>query len=346
MRIFEFYFNPKTKDGLIFESFCYEPENIYEKRKGSLYLVGSLKNVLPKNTKFLDNLANLIKQKYYSPTLKLPEKSFKESLKKTNEFLENIAKKGDVSWLGNLSFVALSLSFYQRPWQGIELNFTKVGDLKIFLLREGQVIDIDQKLKFDEIEPYPLKIFSNIISGKLVENDIILLSNQEVADTFFQKNILTEIANMAVFDPKRLKAIFNSKKEELLKISGICLLIVLTRESFTREKQTFLQKKSLEIFSYASFLRKRSVKMKRSFIALAKKFRVPLIRTPSLKLPKITIRPLEIKKWSKKLSLLFSRRASLRSLAWWMALNPGVKKNLITILVLLLFLLLGFLIFN
>ena len=317
MRVFEFYFNPKSKADLIFESFCYEPENIYERRKGSLYLVGFLKNVLPKNTKFLDNLANLIKQKYYSPTLKLPEKSLKESLRKTNEFLENIAKKGDVSWLGNLSFAALSLTPFQKSDEK-ELNFTKIGNLKIFLLRAGQIIDIDQKLKFDEIEPYPLKIFSNIISGKLVENDIILLLNQEVADTFFQENILTEIAKMAVFDQKRLKAIFNAKKQELLKISGICLLIVLIKESFTREKQTLLQKKSLKIFS------------------LAKKLKVLLIKVQRLKLPGITVKPVRKDWFLNKIKLIQIR----------ITRNPELKKNLITILVLLLFLLLGFLIFN
>jgi len=301
MQVFEFYFNPKAKADLIFDSFCYEPENIYEKRKGSLYLTGFLKNVLPKNTKFLDNLANLIKQEYYSPFFKLPEKSLKESLRKTNEFLENIAKKGDVSWLGNLGFAALSISsFIPQRSNGKELNFTKVGNLKIFLLRDGQIIDIDKKLKFNDIEPYPLKIFSNIVSGKLVENDIILMLSQEVADTFFQENILTEIANTAVFNRetelgKRLKTIFIAKKEKLLKISGICLLIVLdnktsaSRQSFTKKEQTLLEEKGLK---------------------LIKKFRAPLARTLNR-----------------------------------IAQNPKLKKNLITILILLLFLLLGFFVF-
>lgn len=307
MQVFEFQFNPKSKTDLIFESFCYEPENIYEKRKGGLYLTGVLKNVLPKNIRFLDNLSNLIKEKYYNPVLRSPEKSFKESLKKTNEFLENIAKKGDVSWLGNLSFAALSLSSSQKSWQSIELNFTKVGDLKIILLRGNQIIDIDQKLKFQEIEPYPLKIFNNIVSGKLAENDIILLLNKEIADIFFQENILTEIANMAVFDQKKLKTIFNSK-EELLEASGVCLLIVLTKESFIKKKQTFLRKKSLKTFSFV------------------KKFRILLTKIPKLKLPRIRINPI--------------RRN------WLLNQNPELKKDLITILVLLLFLLLGFLIFN
>ena len=167
-------------------------------------MVGELRNALPQNFRFLDRLSKLLKEKYYSLTLTAPEKSLKESLRTTNESLEKIAKGGDVSWLGNLSFVVLSL-------KNLELNFTKVGDLKILLLREGQVIDVGKKLEFEEIEPYPLKIFSNIISGKLTESDKILILTKEVSEAFQNpaaktgsatkqnQNLLNEIARLELF---------------------------------------------------------------------------------------------------------------------------------------------------
>jgi len=64
-QILEFHFNPKPKDDLIFDSFCFEPSNVYEKRMGSLYMVGMLKNALPQNVRFLDNISQTIKGKYY-----------------------------------------------------------------------------------------------------------------------------------------------------------------------------------------------------------------------------------------------------------------------------------------
>src|SRR4030066_595187 len=158
MQVFEFHFNPQKrnksgtgKNDFIFDSFCFEPTNVYEKRMGSLYLAGLLKNVLPQNLKFLDVLAKKIKEKYYKAVSGSPEKSLRDTLKTANEHLEKLAKAGDVSWLGNLSFAVVSLKEY-------DLNFTKVGDLKIFLIRKNNIIDIDQKIKFDDIEPYPLKI--------------------------------------------------------------------------------------------------------------------------------------------------------------------------------------------
>jgi hypothetical protein len=64
MQIFELHFNPKLKEDSIFDSFCFEPENLYERKFGSLIVVGELKNVLPQNIKLLDNFTNYLKKQY------------------------------------------------------------------------------------------------------------------------------------------------------------------------------------------------------------------------------------------------------------------------------------------
>jgi len=315
MQVFELHFNPKAKEDLIFDSFCYEPENIYEKRLGSLFLVGELRNVLPQNLKFLDNLAVFLKKHYYSAPIKFsPEASLKESLKKTNEFLEGIAKSGDVSWLGNLNLAVLSLTPHQKNWW--EANFTKVGTAKILLLRAGQIIDIGKNLEFSEIEPYPLKIFSNIVSGKLAENDIILILTKEVFDFFSNQNLLNEIAKIVPFDPKtkfdmgaeekKLREILKIKEKNLLKISGICFLIVLSKEVLPKKEIIFQEK--IPEFS-----------LKQVFSLVISQGKNFFIRLKRIYLPK-------------KLPTV--------------KISKNFEKNLILILVLVLFLLLGYFIFN
>lgn len=223
MQIFELHFNPKNKEGKIFDSFVYEPENIYEKRLGSLYMVGMLKNALPQNSNFLDNLARAIKEKYYTLSFKSPEKALSEGLKRANEVLSEEVKKENVSWLGNLNFAVLSLKDFN-------LTFTKTGNLKILLLREDQIIDMGKNLDLQEIEPYPLKIFFNIVSGKLALNDIILVLTREVFDFFLQENLLSKLSQTDSLDRKKIKEIFPRQlftKGEGLKISGTCFLAVL-----------------------------------------------------------------------------------------------------------------------
>jgi len=314
MQVFEFHFNPKLREDLIFDSFCYEPENIYEKRVGSLYVMGLLKNALPQNFRFLDNLSRVIKGEYYSPKLHSPEKSLKESLKTANEFLEKIAKGGDVSWLGNLSFATLSL-------RNFELNFTKVGDLKVFLLRDGQVIDIDRKLRFQEIEPYPLKIFGNIVLGKLAEDDVILVLTKEVFDFFQSQNLLDEIAKLIPFDEKKLREILNNKKEEVSKISGICLLIVLTKEVLAKKREAILPQ--LEKFSLKQVFTgaHKTLCARFSPIVIAFKGLIKKVKLPQIAIPKVIIPKLKV-------------------------VIPKLNRNLIVILVLIFFLALGSFIFQ
>lgn len=266
MQVFEFHFNPPKqnrlaagKDDLIFDSFCFEPKNVYEKRLGSLYVIGLLKNALPQNVRFLDVLAEKIKEKYYKSSSSSPERSLRDALKSANEYLEKIAKEGDVSWLGNLSLAVVSLTQNQKNGSG-ELNFTKVGDLKLFLLRKGHLVDIDHKLKYEDIEPYPLKIFGNVVSGKLAENDIVLALSKDVHSAFLKENLLNEIAakSMEMLLPeknKKFRDILNGKKEQLAKISGICLLIVLNRQTALKETETLGEKSSLATFSFKEIFR-------------------------------------------------------------------------------------------
>jgi len=282
MQVFEFHFNPKQKEGLIFDSYSYEPENIYEKRLGNLYMVGILKKALPKNFHLLEKLFKTVKQRYYKTTIFTPEKSLKESLKESNELLEDIAKKGDVSWLGNLSFAVLN-------FKNFKMNFTKVGGMRIFLIRAGKIIDIDSKLKLEEIEPYPLRVFGNIVSGKLAEGDIVLVFTKEVLDFFQTEGLLEKIAKLPYFSSQELKIIFDEKKEKLLEIVGACVAIILKKEQTLGKRETISPIPTKEFSLKEVFSPLLSIFKKRKRISpppkLVKKSKV----SKSFKLPKLPI---------------------------------------------------------
>jgi len=238
MEIFELHFNPRLKEDLIFDSFCYEPENVYEKRLGGLYMAGELKDALPRNSKFLSRLAQTIKKNYFEHTSLSPERSLKASLKKTNEFLFKLVQKDNASWLGNLNFAILAIR--ERS-----LNLTKAGDIKILLLRGGETIDIGERAELKDFEPYPLKIFKNIVSGKLIEDDLIAVLNQETFDFFSQENLIEEIAKIP---PDRVKKFLKRKNKILSETSGLCLLVSLRTKAVKKESLAF--KKQLPVFSF------------------------------------------------------------------------------------------------
>ncbi|MCJ7786746.1 hypothetical protein MUP06_00825, partial [Patescibacteria group bacterium] len=380
MRIFELHFNPEAKEDLIFDSFCYEPENVYEKRLGSLYIVGELRNTLPQNSRLLDNIAQVIKGKYYAFPLQTPEQSFKESLKQVNEFLAGEVSKENVSWLGNLNFAVLSL-------KNFDLNFTKVGGLKILLLRAAEIIDIGGNLELQDIEPYPLKIFVNIVSGKLDVNDKILVLTKEVFEFLSAtratakggkedlssltpeknqksykptQNSIQEIAKMPVFDEKKLREILKAKEKGLSEISGVCLLIdfaeALTKDreekpkivTFRKEVEKFSIREALSplirLLVKIGLILKKALSAITSFVAprLKKKLREPVYKLKNaFHLPQ-----LKFKLKTKKIKIPHLPFPAISGLMPKIKITENLKKGLILALVLFFVLLIGFFIFQ
>ncbi len=277
MQVFEFHFNPKFKKDLVFDSFCYEPATALERKLGNLYMAGLLKNALPQNGAFLEKLSRTVKDNFYKTLQNDPEKALREALRKTNDFLEKSARDGDVSWLGNLNFGVISI-------KNLDINFTKVGEIKIFLLRKGQLIDTDEKVKLDGIEPYPLKVFGNIISGKLAQNDTVLVMSGEVFNVFKTAGILSEIARIPTFSQKSLKQILDEKKVDLSRIFGLCLFISLTEGEQTQERESF-RPKNRRIFS----LKEALLPVTRMFRLPKLSFKKPTISIPKFKLPQISL---------------------------------------------------------
>jgi len=243
MQVFEIYFNPRAKEDIIFETFYYEPEDIYEKRLGHLFMVGELTNVLPQNVRFLKNLARVIKTKFYGFKGYLPEKSLKESLKEGNSFLEKIVKEGDVSWISNLNFAILNLGpkfpVKKTKIKKYKLNFTKIGDIEIFLSRDGKTLDIGKNLKEQLIEPYPLRVFSDIVSGTLESGDRIFVLTSKIYEFFEDEKLIEKIANLLLISEKSLNGILKDAKKE---ISGTLLLIDLKEKKEPSKKLIFKEK--------------------------------------------------------------------------------------------------------
>ena len=291
MQIFELHFNPKLREEQIFDSFVYEPENIYEKKLGNLYTIGELQNALPQNLNFLDILATVIKRNYYTLSLKSPERALSQSLKRVNDFLAEEVKKDNVNWLGNLNFAVLALKDFN-------LFFTKTGTLKILLLRTGQVIDIGKNLDLREIEPYPVKIFLNVVLGKLAQGDIILILTKEIFDFFQQQNILIKLAQTDELNSKKIKEILPPSlftKGDGSKVSGICFLAVVAAETRTVKFPT-----SVRQIRKISFQKETKFSLSQIFSPLLRPIKaiskLSLPRLPKLKirLPRPKIKPFTI----------------------------------------------------
>ncbi len=316
MQVLELHFNPKARKDKIFDSFCYEPENVYEKRLGSLYIIGQVSRLSGRHVSFLDNLSSSIKTKYYGLSSRSPAASLKQGLKAGNSFLADLIKKGNVDWLGNFNFAVLALKKSVRAKKTcFTLNFTKVGKIKIFLARQGQILEIGKELEAQDIDPYPPKFFFNTASGKLEEDDRLIVVTRDL----FQENedLIQQLGRSQTLDEKTLKEIFKKNKKEPKNLSGICFLTNLIKESVNPMALTFRQ----EAEKY--FWLKRIWQASKTFFG---KIPLPRISLPKMPLPRTVLAKIKIPK-IKLTKIRLNRKFAL-------------------IPVLAVFLLLGFLIFS
>ncbi|MFH1423632.1 MAG: hypothetical protein ABIG29_01570 [Candidatus Nealsonbacteria bacterium] len=292
MKAFELHFNPKKRDDLLLASFIYIPANIYENRLGNLCVVGELTQAMPQNTHFLTSLSSVIKKEYYSSGLKKScEASLQEALKKGNEFLDQESRNGNVGWLGNLNFGVIS-------FKDSVLNFAKVGDVKIFLVRANELMDISQDLENVLCHPDPLKVFGSMAGGKLSNEDkIIVLNKRILRDLGKKQKFLGELAKAS--NEKELKRVLKIHQEPLAGISGICLILMADGKDWSGQTVTLqndLPSFSLFYSLFKPFMRffvkvRKRPQIKINFPRLkVLKISLPRLTKPSLpKLPKINL---------------------------------------------------------
>ena len=237
MKIFELHFNPKKAEDRIFDSFVFEPENSSEKPLGNLYMIGEFAKILPQNSKFLNGLSQVVKKEYFL------KGKLTEALKRANEFLDKEARSGNVNWLGNLHFSVLSLAPYKNLWA---MNFSKAGEMKILLSRGEELLDIGQNLEMREIEPYPLKIFGNVVTGKVAPHDKILLLTKDLFSLLSQKgSFLNQLRSVS--DEKELKKLLKINEKLLSGAVGICLLLIVPERATKHSSAKIFKRPAIKL---------------------------------------------------------------------------------------------------
>jgi len=191
---------------------CFSFENKDNVKKSTnLYMIGKLNNPSPKDENFLKNLAFNIKDCCQRAKNKSPETTLNDCLGAINSFFENSARENNVSWLGNLNFAVFAL-------RNRDFYFSITGDISIFLLRQGVVIDLAQDLK--NIAAASGQVFGNLISGRLNEFDVLLASTPELGENLKKKHIIQTIAHIMQppsknFNERQLEEIFDSYKAKI-----------------------------------------------------------------------------------------------------------------------------------
>ncbi len=227
MQIFEFHFNPKKRKQIV-NTFCYEPKEPEPKKEGYLYMAGELLNLLPGSEQFLNNLAKIIKEEYYSEFHTSFDNSIKKSLSRANNYLSSQISKNNVSWLGNINFAIVALCGKNT------ISVSKIGNASVLMIKNEKIIDITKKTNplsqpFNQLS-YSPKAFSNLYSGKIDKGDKVIILTKEIFELFQKLSILDEISKISHIEKESLEKLIEDKKNNLVNASGALILIETLKE--------------------------------------------------------------------------------------------------------------------
>ncbi len=267
MQIFEFQFNPKSKDRRV-ETLSHEPDN----GGGNLYLIGEMRGIVPGNEKLLGKIMRTMRDEYASGH---PAEAFKRSLVKINEYLAVEVAKDNVSWLGNLHLAALSVS-------GNKIEMAKIGKISAFIIGHGKVEELDEKVKKGRSNgDFHPKAFGTLISGKIGMGERMAVLTEEAFHSFIKPDTLKKISELPFLDKKIVDGLVDERKKEISKISGAFLLI--DTKGAPKRKKPFLSENEID-FSIKDVVAPIKKAVGRMIPGKRKKKRI------SFKLPKIGMR--------------------------------------------------------
>jgi hypothetical protein len=219
MKFLEFYFNPKGRAHTQYESFCYKPGKPAEKKLGYFMVAGELANILPPNEKLLREIAETCKNAYYSSNNQTTQEAIEKALEAGNVFLDSLRKKGNVSWLGNLHLAILAIS-------GVELFFTKTGTIKVFLARNGELLDIGKNLEASQVIN-PVYTFSHLVAGRLSQKDYLFCITKDIFQFFQSTGILPQLVALEQNkEEKTIKNLLKQYEKQLKDYSGLIVTVV------------------------------------------------------------------------------------------------------------------------
>ncbi|TXG75850.1 hypothetical protein E6Q11_06340 [Candidatus Dojkabacteria bacterium] len=170
-------------------AFHYRSDNVAGRPLGTLFGFFEVE-VHDEDAAYIVNfLASVAKKEYFTNPRREISDGFETTLHKVNVALAEIAKEGNVSWLGHLHGVLAAVSENT-------LHFSATGDGVLALVRENTLRPISDGLADTMSEPHPLKTFIEVSSGKLIDGDVLLALSPAVWTLFTPDDLKKNLARL------------------------------------------------------------------------------------------------------------------------------------------------------
>jgi hypothetical protein len=175
------------------EAVNFSSQNIDQRKLGTILGIFEIKDTSEDSAYIVNFLASVAKKTYFASHHKTALESFEATLYRLNLSLSEVAKHGNVNWIGKIDAVICSID-------DKEIHFSVSGDAKVLLLRDGNLTEISSGLSPKDEAVNPIKTFTDIASGKLEGNDKLIITTDDISHVFTLKELETHSLSFAKKD--------------------------------------------------------------------------------------------------------------------------------------------------
>ncbi|OGG96153.1 hypothetical protein A2V95_02270 [Candidatus Kuenenbacteria bacterium RBG_16_41_7] len=174
------------------QSYSYlAPLNLAEESGlGQLFIIAEIRSKEKKVPAILEQIVQELSEYYYHSPTKNAEAALETTCQYFNENIADISQK-------NWQWLKEKISTIIATVQDDCLSLSNYNNIKIWLVREGKVHDISGADNNGKKTAAAKKILSQIITGQLENNDILLLSNATIFNYFSEEKIKKTITTLA-----------------------------------------------------------------------------------------------------------------------------------------------------
>jgi len=159
-----------------------ESENIDGQNLGTLIGIFEVTDTSEDSSYIVNYLISVIKKEYFSKSKRGPIESLESALHKANLALSKLAEHENISWLGKLNAIV-------AVTEKNNLHLSQTGTVSAFLLRSKIMTDVSEGLAPSAANPYPLKTFVSVSSGRLEKDDKLIIATASIFDIFSLEEI-------------------------------------------------------------------------------------------------------------------------------------------------------------
>lgn len=208
------------------ELFEYAPENIFQQPLGVLTGFFKINDESEDSAYIVNFLASVLKKEYFLNPKRSVTNSLDSALHKVNLALSELAKHGNISWLGKLEAAICVL-------EKNAIHFSTTGGAKVALIRDQSINIVSDDVPLEDLDLHPLKTFTEVSSGRLEDNDKLIVTSLDIFNVFS----LSEIKKSAFrFSKEKFSQFLRTALINELGIAGTIIIDVFAQESESEEE--------------------------------------------------------------------------------------------------------------